>query len=536
MKRRILFGSGLALLSLATLLAGCSSTQSARGDRTSAGQADRPDTYWIEGRPAARVETAGGTAWPGQTGDGFSWSSMAFPTGNPATSALGIEKGVPAEVRLNQSFEYEIVVTNLTSNTLREVGVTEYIGDNLRVTDSEPAGLVGEGDTMTWALGSLAPGESKTIAINASALSEGTIGSCAAVSYNSLLCTTIPVVQPELRLTKSGPSDIVRCDPIEYTFVVSNEGTGSVEDVVITDRLPEGLAKADGGRTISIDVGTLAPGESREFQSQVRASRRGEFTNAATARGAGGISADSNEVVTMVREPELEIVKAASRDDQYLGRNVTYDIEVTNVGDGVARDTIIVDELAQGARFVSATEGGRMVENKVTWNVGALRPNDTRTVSVTLTRDTDGMLVNTASASAYCAKTVDATARTQFTGIPAILLEVVDLEDPIEVGNTVTYVITATNQGTKADRNVRIACALAEGQTFVSATGATEGRARNGDVIFRPVDMLGPKEQAVWRVVVRNDQAGDIRFAVSMSSDFLGERPVRETESTNIYE
>src|SRR5262249_8332226 len=144
--------------------------------------------------------------WPKNTSDNMTtWSWMAYPTGDPRTSALGIEKGVPREVRMNQPFEQTIVVTNLTSTKLNEVVVTDQCG-NFNINSSTPQAQAGSGGQMTWTVGDLGPNESKTIKVTGSAMKEANITSCLSATYNSALCSTTPVVSPKLVLTKIGPS------------------------------------------------------------------------------------------------------------------------------------------------------------------------------------------------------------------------------------------------------------------------------------------------------------------------------------------
>ena len=149
--------------------------------------------------------------------------------------------------------------------------------------------------------------------------------------------------------------------------------------------------------------------------------------------------------------------------------------------------------------------------------------------------DKAGTVRNVAKATATCAEGVSASAQTSIEGIPAVLLEVIDLNDPIEVGGNETYVITATNQGSMADTNIAIVCTLEENETYVSSSGATTGRAEGNKVVFQPLASLAPKAQAQWKVVVKAVKAGDVRFKVTMNTDQLT-RPVEETESTNLYE
>jgi len=120
-------------------------------------------------------------------------------------------------------------------------------------------------------------------------------------------------------------------------------------------------------------------------------------------------------------------------------------------------------------------------------------------------------------------------------GIPAILLECVDLADPIEVGAQETYVITVTNQGSADGTNIVVACTLPPEEQFVSASGPTKETVRGRQVTFAPLKSLAPKAKATYRVVVKGAKPGDVRFKVSLTSDQMTS-PAGETESTHIYE
>lgn len=549
-----LVGVCLAAMSAASLV-GCTPAQDTR-DHT-AGRGDEvtpaPARYGLqrgnvvpdeEIAPAAEPEIPRSTArpqprrsyrgWPSMSGGGYIWTSLAYPTGDPATSAIGIEKGVPSEVRLGQPFTYKICVTNLTSLPLQDVVVTEAPQANFRYESSDPAAQQGPGGSLVWALGELGPNEQRCIDVTGVATGGDIVGTCATVTYNTELCTTIPVVAPELRLVKRGPAEVLRCEPIDYIFEVSNTGTGTIRNVKVSDPLPEGLQTASGSREITFNVDSLAPGQTRSFQAQVQATRPGTYTNRATASAAEGLQANSGTVTTAVRAPRLEITKTGTR-TSFIGRTATYRITVRNVGDGPARDARVVDQLQPGLAFRSASDGGTASGQTVTWNLGTLEPGASRTVEVVTTSTTAAELCNTATASAFCAEAVTAQACTEFTGIPAILLEVIDIEDPVEVGGQTTYVITATNQGSAPDNNIAITCQLENAQAFVSAGGATQGTAAGQTVTFAPLPVLGVGQRAEWRVTIRATSGGDIRFAVQMDTDNLN-RPVRETEATNQYE
>ena len=119
-------------------------------------------------------------------------------------------------------------------------------------------------------------------------------------------------------------------------------------------------------------------------------------------------------------------------------------------------------------------------------------------------------------------------------GIGALLLEVGDRADPVEVGDQALYEIRVTNQGSANVTNIRIECTLPEGQQFVSGNGPTQASANGPSVKFAPVESLGAREHVVFRVTVKSTGKGDVRFKVTMTSDQL-DTPVTENESTFMY-
>jgi uncharacterized repeat protein (TIGR01451 family) len=140
-----------------------------------------------------------------------------------------------------------------------------------------------------------------------------------------------------------------------------------------------------------------------------------------------------------------------------------------------------------------------------------------------------------ATASAYCAEPVTESAKTSITGIAATRLEVVNAEDPVEVGVNTTYTITINNEGSAADSNVRIVCQLDEKLQYVSSAGATAGSLIGKTVSFAPLRSLEPKTKSTWRVVVKGLQPGDVRFKVTMFTDQHA-LPIEQMEATHFYQ
>lgn len=116
----------------------------------------------------------------------------------------------------------------------------------------------------------------------------------------------------------------------------------------------------------------------------------------------------------------------------------------------------------------------------------------------------------------------------------SIHFEVVDLEDPIEVGQPVTYDISVLNQGTQPITNVRLLCLVPPNQDYVSGSGVTAVTAKDKKVWLHAVPVLEGKAVARWRVIVKATGPGDTRFKVECLCDQITE-PFKRFEATQQY-
>ena len=446
---------------------------------------------------------------------------------------IKIEKLMPEKVQLNQPFDYTIQVTNLTDMMLNDIVVKDRLPAAYKYKSSTPAGKL-DGNVLTWTMDALGPKASEKIVVTGSAAEIGWIQTCADVTYIIPACAKTQVVQPALEIVKTAPATVLICDAIPFQFTVTNKGTGTATNVKISDKLPDGLKTADGKTAIDLALGNLAPGQSVSRSVVAKADKVGTYKNQAMAAGDGDLKAESGVTQTVVTQPVLTIEKTGPK-TQYLGRTVSYDIVVANKGDSVANNTVVTDTVPANITEVKASDNGVVTAGLVTWNIGALAPGASRKVSVSYKPGIAGEFKDEAKATSGCAQAVAASAATQVAGIPAVLLEVVDVDDPIELGKNETYIITVTNQGTAADTNIKIKVFLEEAMEFVSASGATPGAFADGAVTFQPLPSLASKAKVAWRVVVKAVKAGDVRLRVTMDTDEL-DRDVMETEATRFFE
>jgi hypothetical protein len=209
-------------------------------------------------------------------------------------------------------------------------------------------------------------------------------------------------------------------------------------------------------------------------------------------------------------------------------------LTVSNTGDSAEPATTVTLVVPGGAEFVSATGPGQAGEGRVVWEIANLLPGGSSNLCASFNSPQPATLPFAATARGRISTPVESRCETRVVGIPAILIEVVDLDDPIEVGRNETYEIQVVNQGSAVLTNVKVFCALEEGQEFVSGSGPSGVQAEGRTVTLATLPELNPKDKAVWQVVVKVLKAGDVRFAAEVSADQF-KRPIKETESTQQY-
>ncbi len=447
---------------------------------------------------------------------------------------LKIKKEMPEEVQLGREFTYYITAENLTDRQLADVVITEYMNNDFEFVRSDPKPQTVEGNLIEWRLASIKPQGSRRISVVGTAGSVGDLRQCATATYKMPACATTTVVEAKLALNKTAPEMVVICDNIPLQYTVRNTGTGTTTEVVINDQLPQGMSLVGGGNTVNIPVGILKPGESKDFTVMTVADQTGQFSSKAVARAAGDMRAESSETAVEVIEPVLAIEKTG-RDSVYVDRNLTYDITVSNEGNAPTTGLVVEDMIPAGAEFSNASMGGQREGNMVVWRLGSLAPGASEQLQVTYVPAVKGETRNTVRASAECAQAVESSVVTAVEGIAAVLLEVVDIHDPIEVGQNETYEITVTNQGSAQATNVAITAELDQGMEYVRGSGPTAVSVSGNKVTFASLPSIAPKDEVTWKVVVKALEPGGKRVLVTMDCDQI-DPAVAETESTHFYE
>lgn len=335
-----------------------------------------------------------------------------------------------------------------------------------------------------------------------------------------------------IALTKTLPPEVSMCEPFEMSVTVRNTSSQALTNVRVTDNLPDGWQTTTGKKTLDLAAGDLKPGEGMQFKVQLTASSPGHYENRARVSTAEGANAEAL-AATRVQAPALEMVCTAPPQAQ-VRRPFNVCLSLKNTGTVAERKATLLLSIPRGVTVVNTTAGGAVSENNVSWEVQDLAPGTIREVCASLTATEPGQLRFASKAQGLCAPATETACETKLVGVAGILLEVVDLEDPVQVGDNVTYEIRVVNQGSAPLANIKLSCEVPEQQEFVSGEGATQVSASGRSIAMSTLPLLEPRNTVSWRVVVKAIAPGDVRFKTDLRSDEFAV-PIQEFEATQQY-
>ena len=155
---------------------------------------------------------------------------------------------------------------------------------------------------------------------------------------------------------------------------------------------------------------------------------------------------------------------------------------------------LVNDVIPAGFKFVGCPQGGKhdFSTRTVSWFVGDLEPGKSKEVHLNVIAVNPGEHHHKVAAQAARGLKAENEALTRVEGLSAILLEVVDTQDPIEVGADTSYEIRITNTGTKTETEIRVACTIPDQMTFKAAQGPVRFVEQGKVVVFEPLPKLAP--------------------------------------------
>lgn len=459
---------------------------------------------------------------------------------------MQIAKSGPADGIIGENVTYNVTVTNSGQSEAREVVVKDTLPKGLIFKSSSEDPKSVQGRVVTWELGVLKQGESKSFSVVTKAVKVGTWKNVAQVfsdrGEGPKADAETKIGSPKLYIIKEGPAQIRLGNIGTYTLTIKNKGNAPAKKVSVRDKVPQGLSykNKSTGFALVWDLGTLAPGEEKKIVYRLQTVRVGTFVNQAFAL-LDKKAVHKAKFTTKVVAPALSVKKEASQRFIFLFKPVDFKIVVENKGTGVAFDVNVLDNLPKELDYVSSTPPGiyKAPANgelaSVRWRLGDIPAGEKKTITLKLRGKLVGRCQNTVKVTSE-GKVYEDSAKLTIKGVSAMHLSSYDTEDPVEVGKQTIYVIDTRNEGTSPCTNVTLVNEIPEEMEFVSATGPTEFKfdEEKRAVVFEPYPILQPAAKLVYKIVCRAIKQGDAKNHTILTYDQF-EKPIIDEEGTSIY-
>lgn len=404
--------------------------------------------------------------------------------------------------------------------------VTTTLPEGVTFMRSCPEARV-DGRMITWEFGPLNKGQTVPVRVWLKCEREGDLCTCFCVKATPVAFCALLCAKPVLVCEKCGPAQVCPGDPINYTINVTNIGTCTAEEVVVTDALPDGVDHPSGQRTLCFKLGCLEPCQTKKVNFCATACKRGKVCNTAVVTACNA-NQTSCEFCTCVCCCAMECNKCGPKEVS-VGQNADYQITVSNTGDLPLHEVVVTDTAPSATSIVSAP-GANICGKQAVWKVRELKAGERATFNITLTTCTPGYFTNRATVTDCEGCNGCCEFGTAWKGRPAyeICLEILD--NPICLGETSRFKVIVINKGQEYDSNVNVVVNLPGELSVVDQSGPTCGQVSGNGVTFASYPQLAPRQKLEYFVTVKANGRGDLRPKVQVSSDFI-KNPITQEES-----
>jgi uncharacterized repeat protein (TIGR01451 family) len=449
-------------------------------------------------------------SWPNEQ-DSTSSTGEVIQTSATMTSVmrphLTVQKNAPGTATVGVPLEYTITVSNDGQTAATDVIVEDILPAAADLETAQPIpDYDREARRLSWQVKQLPAGESRTILVRIVPNGEGTLDGVATVKFKAAVRSTTLITAPDLKLTMTGPSEVRLGETVSFTFKISNEGSGTANQVILRNVLPAGLQHPE-GNDLEYEISSLASGEQHEVTLEVMAAEPGEFKNAAEVTSAG-VATDSTSVPISVVGSQLTIERLGPQ-RRYVGRTAQFQNIITNDTVFDAANAVVIERIPEGFQFVAAGNGGEYnpAERLITWRLASIPAGKQALLDVELKADRPGKLDSVVEVIEDAGFRSRATRTVAIEDIHNISADISRLAGPVAVGEKFGFSIVVDNRGTAVAQNVQLHVEVPR-QIKVLAAGSNEMSAsKTPDNVVRYATVLeiGPNQKKVFQLSLQGD-------------------------------
>jgi uncharacterized repeat protein (TIGR01451 family) len=473
----------------------------------------------------ARVETVDQTDPDSTPGNNLGEDDDHTETPIPVPVAdLSVAKTVDNSTPdVGDTIVFTVTVSNAGPSDATGVVVNDQLPAGYTYVSDAPSAGTYDHTTGVWTVGALANGSNATLGITVTVNAAGPYTNTAQVSAaterdpdstpnnsnatedDQASNTPNSVEVADLSLTK----DVNNATPnvgtdITFTVKVSNAGPNAATGVVVKDQLPAGYtyvsnspSKGTYNSTTGVwTVGTIASGADATLQIVATVKTSGPYDNTAEVTASNQKDPDSTpnnnnateddqatNTPVPVQIADLSLAKGVNVADPPLNSNFIYTLTLTNSGPSDATNIEVTDNLPVEVTFVAATPSqGTYDDTTGIWTVGAVANGSQATLQIEVTLNVAGQVTNSAEVSKVDQTDPDSTPGnttdddhatvTTPQGIADLRMAKSVSNPTPNVGDTITFTLSLTNNGPNDATTVKAQDHLLAGYTYVSSSGS----------------------------------------------------------------
>ena len=388
---------------------------------------------------------------------------------------------------------------------------------NWALTDNDPGASLSQTETVTDENGTA----TVTLQQASAATGDNTVDIAVKDAENRATFThtvTKTWVAQDIAVDKEGPATLGLLAEGSYSITVTNNGTAMAPDVQLVDQLPAGLQYVSASpepdqninNVLSWSLGDIAVGESASVTMTLQGVAVGSQQNTATA--VSGEYSGMDTLATSVLAGSLMVSKTGPGTVNF-NEEFSYDVTVTNNGNGALTNVVVTDALPAEFTLVSSEPAA---DAGPSWNLGTLAQGESQSVSLTVSSATAGDYVNRVSVTTDEGQTGSAEASTTVQS-PTVTVTKTANPGTILVGEQTTFTVTATNNGDGFAANISVVDNLPDGMEMVSTTPqATVGS--DGSLSWT-IDRLNPGASETFTIVAQGNSGGSMVNQVAISGE-----------------
>jgi uncharacterized repeat protein (TIGR01451 family) len=299
---------------------------------------------------------------------------------------------------------------------------------------------------------------------------------------------------PHLTVEKTAPPEVQVGKPAKFEIKVRNSGSVTAQGVEIHDEIPKGTQLVSTNPTATTGphgelvwtLGTLNPGEQVTAQLELMPVSEGEIGSVASVSFRADASAR-----TVATKPQLMLQVSAPK-QVMIGSDVTLTIRLSNPGSGTAGGVVLAERVPPGLRHPAG--------NELEFEVGALKPGESRQIELTMSASQAGRVVN--SLVARGEGSLKAEEKAEFEVVAPLLNVAMSGPTRRYLERQAVYTVSVSNPGTAPAKDIQLVTQLPKGLKFVKANNSGQYDPNTNSVVWSLEELPAAETGSVTLVAV----------------------------------